>query len=290
MQKSSIEWTDVTWNTIRGCTEVSTGCAKCYARRIAERFRGIAGHPYEYGFDVRLAPNKLEEPFHTSKNYKVFTNSMSDFFHEDVPQKFQEDIVHVMQTANWHTYQVLTKRPERMKYLLKYSMKDAGDLENVWWGVSVENKAQGVPRIDILRDTRAKVRFLSIEPLLEDLGKLNLDMIDWVIVGGESGDQGPRPIEESWILNIRDQCRELGIPFFFKQWGGVDKKSAGRALDRREYDGFPEYTPNQIPGITERRRLWLEHRERVAHWIERSDRWKNKTVDPSELESGVVAS
>lgn len=236
--RSAIEWTDATWNPVRGCTKISPGCVHCYAETFAERFRGVPGHPYEQGFDLRLVPEKLAEPlrWHTPK--MVFVNSMSDLFHEKVPDDYILAVVRVMQLANWHTYQVLTKRSERMRDLLQTSLRQAADQPHIWWGVSVENRKQGVPRIDHLRAAQAKIRFLSIEPLLEDLGPLNLDGINWVIVGGESG-AGARPMKKEWVLAIRDQCQKVGVPFFFKQWGGVHKKQAGRELDGKTYDEFP---------------------------------------------------
>jgi protein gp37 len=192
--KSKIEWTDATWNPVRGCTKVSPGCAHCYAETFAERFRGVPGHPYEQGFDLRLVPEKLGEPIRWSKPKMIFVNSMSDLFHKDVPDEYILSVVRVMQTANWHTYQVLTKRPERLRDMLQAKLLDAAVEPHIWWGVSVENRKHGLPRIEYLRAAPAKVRFLSVEPLLEDLGQLNLDGIHWVIVGGESG-HGARPME-----------------------------------------------------------------------------------------------
>jgi protein gp37 len=242
--QSKIEWTDATWNPIRGCTKISPGCAHCYAETFAERFRGVPGHPYEQGFDLRLVPEKLEEPLRWRKPKMIFVNSMSDLFHRDVADDYIADVVRVMERANWHTFQVLTKRSERMRDLLATKFKDASALPHIWWGVSVENKKHGLPRIDHLRDAPAKVRFLSIEPLLEDLGQINLDGIHWVIVGGESG-PGARRMDEAWVLSIRDQCRQARVPFFFKQWGGVRKKEAGRTLDGRTYDEMPTAGPLQ---------------------------------------------
>lgn len=244
--KSKIEWTDATWNPVRGCTKVSPGCAHCYAETFAERFRGVPGHPYEQGFDLRLVPGKLTEPLLWPKARMVFVNSMSDLFHADVPDDYIERVARVMAATPWHTYQVLTKRSERERELLSTSLKFAADLKNVWWGVSVENVKHGVPRIDHLRSAPAAVRFLSIEPLLEDIGKIHLEGIHWVIVGGESG-AGARPMDEAWVLSIRDQCHHAGVPFFFKQWGGVRKKTAGRELHGRTYDEFPSRATTAIP-------------------------------------------
>lgn len=212
----------------------------CYAETFAERFRGVPGHPYEHGFDLRLVPHKLDEPVRWRKPRMVFVNSMSDLFHEDVPDEYILKVIHVMQRASWHTYQVLTKRAARMRSFLQNSLRFAAELPNIWWGVSVENRKHGLPRIEQLRAAPAAIRFLSIEPLLEDLGTINLDGISWVIVGGESG-RGARPMEEEWVRSIRDQCREARVRFFFKQWGGVRKKQTGRELDGRTHDEMPEH-------------------------------------------------
>jgi protein gp37 len=238
-EHSSIEWTDATWNPVRGCTKISPGCAHCYAETFAERFRGVPGHPYEQGFDLRFVPEKLGEPLRWAKSKMVFVNSMSDLFHEDVPDEYILRVVNVMQQANWHTYQVLTKRSERMRDLLLTKLRFAAEMPHFWWGVSVENRAHGLPRIGHLRSAPAAVRFLSIEPLLEDLGPIDLSGINWVIVGGESGN-GARPMARDWLISIREQCQAAKVPFFFKQWGGVRKAAAGRQLDGRTYDEVPE--------------------------------------------------
>jgi protein gp37 len=244
-ENSSIEWTDATWNPVRGCTKISPGCTHCYAETFAERFRGVPGHPYEQGFDLRLVPEKLSEPLKWGSPKAVFVNSMSDLFHEDVPDAYIEQVARVMELANWHTYQVLTKRPDRLCDLLKGPLAFAGALSHVWWGVSVENRTHGLPRIDFLRKTPATVRFLSIEPLLEDLGELNLKGIGWVIVGGESG-PGARPMKKEWVLRIRDQCEHANVPFFFKQWGGVRKSKTGRILNGRTFDNMPDRPLKQV--------------------------------------------
>jgi len=235
---SKIEWTDATWNPVRGCTKVSPGCAHCYAQTFAERFRGVPGHPYEQGFDLRLVPEKLAEPLRWTRPRMVFVNSMSDLFHPDVPDAYIAACAGVMETANWHTYQVLTKRSRRLRDLLCGRLRSAGEPPHVWWGVSVENRRHGLPRIEHLRAAPAAVRFLSIEPLLEDLGRINLKGINWVIVGGESG-AGARPMKREWVAGIRDQCRGARVPFFFKQWGGVRKCETGRELDGRTHDDMP---------------------------------------------------
>jgi protein gp37 len=237
--QSTIEWTDATWNPVRGCTKISPGCKHCYAETFAERFRGVKGHPYEQGFDLRLVPAKLAEPLRWRTPKMIFVNSMSDLFHDLVPDDYIVAVAKVMAAANWHTYQVLTKRSERLRQLLSTQLGFAAQQPHIWWGVSVENRKHGVPRIDHLRAASAAVRFLSVEPLLEDLGKLNLDRISWVIVGGESGN-GARPMDKQWVLSLRDQCQEKRVPFFFKQWGGVRKSAAGRKLDGKTYDGFPD--------------------------------------------------
>lgn len=237
-EHSTIEWTDATWNPVRGCTKISPGCAHCYAERFAERFRGVPGHPFEKGFDLRLIPQKLEEPLHWKKPKRVFVNSVSDLFHDGVPDDYIVEVANVMVRADWHTYQVLTKRSARMRDLLKTRLRFASAKAHIWWGVSVEDRKCGLPRVAHLRSSPAGVRFLSIEPLLEDLGTLDLRGIHWVIVGGESG-IGARAMERQWVVSIRRQCRLLGIPFFFKQWGGVHKSRFGRLLDGRTYDEMP---------------------------------------------------
>src|SRR5213593_3806641 len=209
---STIEWTDATWNPVRGCTKISPGCAHCYAETFAERFRGVPGHPYEQGFDLRLIPEKLSEPFAWSGPRTVFVNSMSDLFQPVVPDDYIEDVVRVMVEANWHTYQVLTKRSNRLSRLLSTRLRFAAECRHIWWGVSVEDKKYGLPRIAHLRNAPAVVRFLSIEPLLEDLGRINLTGISWVIVGGESG-PGARPMKKEWVVSIREQCKKYGVPF-----------------------------------------------------------------------------
>lgn len=247
---SSIEWTEATWNPVRGCARVSPGCERCYAERMAHRFSG-PGAPYEglttlgkkgprWTGQVQLVHEVLHEPMSWRRSRLVFVNSMSDLFHESVPLEFIASVFETMRRAHWHTFQVLTKRAERLAQV-------AAELlwpENVWMGVSVESRAYQ-PRIDLLRRVPAHVRFLSLEPLLEGLPSLDLTDIDWVIVGGESG-PGARPIEERWVRDIFVQCRAARVPFFFKQWGGVRKKEAGRLLDGRTYDEMPE-RPQRIP-------------------------------------------
>jgi protein gp37 len=201
----------------------------------------VPGHPYEQGFDLRLVPEKVLEPLKWSKSKMIFVNSMSDLFHEKVPDEYIELCVRVMASANWHTYQVLTKRSERLRDLLKTKLAAAAQLSHIWWGVSVENKKHGLPRIEHLRDAAPAMGFLSIEPLLEDIGKIDLRGIDWVIVGGESG-PGARPMNREWVMSIQKQCQLARVPFFFKQWGGARKKEAGRMLDGK----FCNELPNRV--------------------------------------------
>lgn len=265
---SSIEWTEKTWNPVTGCFEVSPGCAHCYAKVFAERWRGIPGHPYEQGFDLRLWPERLEIPLRWRKPRMIFVNSMSDLFHEDVPAEFIARVFGTMAAASWHTFQVLTKRPQRMVELLNHPefesvmRRASGELghelplPNVWLGVSIENR-RFVGRADLLRQTPAAVRFISAEPLLGPLvapnspvtpgrasrypqpgAGLDLNLIDWLIVGGESGPKH-RPVREEWVRDLRDACSDIGVLFFLKQWGGVRPKSGGRGLDGRTHDAMP---------------------------------------------------
>jgi len=236
--RSTIEWTDATWNPVRGCTKISPGCKHCYAETFAERFRGVPDHPYEQGFDLRVVPEKLFEPLSWKASRMVFVNSMSDLFHDDVPDEYVLAVGRVMEMAEWHTFQVLTKRADRLRALLSGKLGFAADLPNVWWGVSVEDRRYGLPRVADLRAAPARTRFLSVEPLLEHLGELDLDGIHWVIVGGESG-AGARPLDPGWVRSVRNQCVAAKVPFFFKQWGGVRKGTAGRLLDGRTWDEMP---------------------------------------------------
>lgn len=241
-EHSSIEWTDSTWNPVRGCTKVSPGCAHCYAETFAERFRGVPGHPYEQGFDLRLVPDKLDEPLRWRRPRMIFVNSMSDLLHRDVPDEYVIRVARIMEAARWHVFQVLTKRADRLRDLLPGKLAFVAGQPHVWWGVSVEDRKHGLPRIAALQEAPARVRFLSVEPLLEDLGRLDLRGISWVIIGGESG-PGARPLKAEWVREIRDQCLAAHIPFFFKQWGGVRKKRNGRQLDGRTWDERPPGEP-----------------------------------------------
>ena len=250
-EHSKIEWTEATWNPVRGCHKISPGCKHCYAETFAERFRGVRNHSYEHGFDPRLVPNKLLEPLRWSSCKTVFVNSMSDLFQDGVPNEYVASVATVMLRANWHTYQVLTKRSERMHQLLSAGLRDAAAARNIWWGVSVEDRKYGLPRIDHLRATPAQVRFLSIEPLLEDLGLFDLSGIHWVIVGGESG-PGARPMQKTWVESIRKQCAAANVAFFFKQWGGVQKGKNGRLLNEITYDAMPPRDVATVPSRARR--------------------------------------
>jgi protein gp37 len=239
-EHSKIEWTDATWNPVRGCSKISPGCKNCYAERFAERFRGVPGHPFEQGFDLRLVPEKLPEPLRWKTPRKIFVNSMSDLFHESIPDSYILQIAEVMREANWHIFQILTKRHDRMARLLSGPLSSLASEPHIWWGVSVENRKHGLPRLRRLQKTPIAVRFLSVEPLLEDLGEIDLQGIAWVIVGGESG-PGARAMQAAWVRSIQKQCGRDRVPFFFKQWGGARKKASGRVLDGRTYNEFPEF-------------------------------------------------
>jgi len=254
---SSIEWTDATWNPVRGCTKISPGCKHCYAETFAERFRGVRGHPYEQGFDPRLVPEKLAEPLRWRQPKMIFVNSMSDLFHDFVPDAYIVAVATVMAQANWHTYQVLTKRSDRIRSLLNSKLHFAAQQPHIWWGVSVEDKKYGVPRIAHLQETEAAIRFLSVEPLLEDVGHLDLRGINWMIVGGESG-AGARAMQEDWVLSLRNQCRKSKVAFFFKQWGGVRKAKFGRRLEGKTYDEFPKRVHHPVIRSEECARLASE--------------------------------
>jgi protein gp37 len=230
---SAIEWTEATWNPVTGCDQISPGCAHCYAKTFAERWRGVPDHPYEQGFDLRLWPQRIDQPLRWRRPRQIFVNSMSDLFHPDVPDEFIAEVFATMVEADWHVFQILTKRPERLLEL-------ADELPwppHVWMGVSIENR-RFVQRADLLREVPAAIRFISAEPLLGPLEGLDLTDIHWLIAGGESG-PGHRPIREEWVLDLRDRCEEEGVAFFFKQWGGARPKSRGRLLEGREWNAMP---------------------------------------------------
>lgn len=233
MATSKIEWTESSWNPVTGCTKISEGCRNCYAERMARRLKAMGQPNYRNGFKVTCHPHTLTLPLKWKKPRTIFVNSMSDLFHEEIPLAFLDEIFFTMNEARWHTFQVLTKRAEYMAQISgRFNWSP-----NIWMGVTVES-AKHVDRMDFLRDVPAAVRFLSLEPLLGPIPDLNLDGIDWVIVGGESG-PGARPMRKEWVLEIRDRCLNVGVPFFFKQWGGVQKKKAGRLLEDKIWDQMP---------------------------------------------------
>lgn len=239
--ESKIEWTERTWNPVVGCTKVSPGCKHCYAEVMAARLKAMGTPGYEDGFNLRILPNRLEEPLKRKKPTVYFVNSMSDLFHEDVPRDYIRQVFDVIEKAHWHTFQILTKRADRMESFFFGNKAPV----NAWLGVSVEDKKYGVPRIDSLRRVDASIRFLSVEPLLEDVGELNLERIHWVIVGGESGKKA-RPMKLEWVETIRHQCERDEVAFFFKQWGGWGadgvkraKQANGRELHGRTWDAMP---------------------------------------------------
>ncbi len=234
---TSIEWTDATWNPVTGCTKISAGCDNCYAARFSERFRGTPGHPFETGFDLTLRPKRVEQPLSWRKPSMIFVNSMSDLFHKEIPRSFISNVFETMEHADWHTYQILTKRSSLMRDFLRKRYGSGVAPSHMWLGVSVEDGSKK-SRIHHLQEAPAGVRFLSIEPLIGPIGKLDLTNIDWVIVGGESGPKA-RPVDIAWVREVRDQCTEQGTAFFFKQWGGFRPKSGGRQLDGREWSQFP---------------------------------------------------
>ena len=241
-QNTKIEWTEQTWNPATGCTKVSPGCEHCYAEVMANRLKAMGVRGYENGFKLTLQPQRLWEPLQRKKPTVYFVNSMSDLFHEEIPASYIKSVFAVIENSPWHTYQILTKRAARMADI----MQNINIPPNVWMGVTVENIKHGLPRIDLLRKVNAPVRFLSIEPLLEDLGTINLTGVHWVIVGGESGPKA-RPMKAEWVNNIKKQCKDFDVPFFFKQWGGWGadgvkrpKKQNGRLLHGKAWDGKPE--------------------------------------------------
>lgn len=235
--QTGIEWTDATWNPVSGCTKVSPGCDHCYAERFSERFRGIVGHPFEAGFDLTLRPHKLDEPLKWRRPRRVFVNSMSDLFHKDIPIAFVDQVFETMERANWHAFQVLTKRSSLLRRYVNARYGADGAPAHIWLGVSVEDR-RALIRLRHLRDTHATVRFVSFEPLLEGLGAVRLDGIHWAIVGGESG-PGRRPIDAAWVRDLRDQCRSARVAFFFKQWGGATPKAGGNSLDGDRWLQYP---------------------------------------------------
>ena len=235
---TAIEWTDSTWNPVTGCTKISAGCDNCYASRFSERFRGVRDHPFETGFDLTLRPTRIEQPFLWKRPRMIFVNSMSDLFHKAVPNEFIGRVWDTMERANWHTFQILTKRSSIMRDFLRHRYSGRAVPSHIWYGVSIEDGSK-ISRLHHLQAAPAGIRFLSIEPLIAPVGKLNLEGISWVIVGGESGPRA-RPIDLEWVREIRNQCQQQNVAFFFKQWGGIRPKTNGRLLDGREWSQFPD--------------------------------------------------
>ena len=245
--KSAIEWTDTTWNPVTGCTKITRGCDNCYAERLAERFRGTDGHPFEMGFDLTLRPERLTQPLSWKRPRMIFVNSMSDLFHKDIPIGFIDSVFDMMETADWHIFQILTKRSPLMRDYLMHRYGPNLTPTHIWCGVSVEDNS-ATARIQHLRESPASIRFLSIEPLLGPVGDIDLEGISWVIVGGESGPKF-RPMKESWVIDIRDICEEKDIPFFFKQWGGRTPKAGGRLLKGIEHNAVPAYLHEEASSV-----------------------------------------
>ena len=244
-QKSKIEWTNATWNPVTGCTKIGPGCNNCYAERFAERWRGIKGHPYEQGFDLRIWPSRLSQPSSWKKSRMIFVNSMSDLFHKKIDRKYIDRVFDAMEEIDWHVYQILTKRSSLMRNYIRQRYKDAPVPSHIWLGVSVENATQK-GRIKHLQEIDSEARFISFEPLLGSIGRVDLSGIAWAIVGGESGPRA-RPMELAWATSLRDRCEKKGIAFFFKQWGGMNPKSGGRNLEGKEWNGFPwQIVPKEI--------------------------------------------
>jgi protein gp37 len=236
-EKSTIEWTNSTWNPVTGCTKISPGCDCCYAERFSERFRGVEDHPFENGFDLTLRPERILQPLSWSKPRMIFVNSMSDLFHKEVPHSHIDRVFDTMEEADWHVFQVLTKRSSLMRNYINKRYGKRLVPEHIWLGVSVEDSKRR-SRVTHLQQAPVSIRFLSIEPLIGDLGELDLVGISWVIVGGESGPRA-RPMKEEWVTSIRNRCVRQDVPFFFKQWGGFRPKAGGRLLEGREWSEFP---------------------------------------------------
>jgi protein gp37 len=239
---TAIEWTDATWNPVTGCTKISAGCDNCYAERFSERFRGTPGHPFEQGFDLMLRPERLLAPLSWKSPKMIFVNSMSDLFHKGVPFAFVDDVFDTMERADWHTFQILTKRSSRMRDYVNRRYAEAAP-SHIWLGTSVEDGSRK-SRIQHMQQMNASIRFLSVEPLIGPMGRMDLDGIDWAIVGGESGPRA-RPMDPDWVREVRDQCNDAGVAFFFKQWGGIRPKSGGRTLDGEEWNELPRVKPTR---------------------------------------------
>ena len=252
---SAIEWTNASWNPVTGCTKLSAGCDHCYAERFSERFRGVPGHPFEQGFDLRLRPERLGQPERWRRPRLIFVNSMSDLFHKNIPADFIGRVFSAMERADWHTYQVLTKRSSLMRSFVNQRYADNPPPPHIWLGVSIED-ASTLSRLRHLQQTNAAVRFVSFEPLLGPVGKVDLTGIHWVIAGGESG-PGARPADVSWLRDVRDQCQAQSVAFFFKQWGGRSPKSGGNLLDGRQWLEYPDAGKRDS-------QWWTENRLRAA--------------------------
>ena len=238
-QNSAIEWTNSTWNPVTGCTKVSSGCDHCYAERFSERFRGVAGHPFEAGFDLTLRPERIDQPKRWRKSRLIFVNSMSDLFHKKVDRSFVDRVFDTMERADWHVFQVLTKRSSLMRNYVRARYDKGPVPHHIWLGVSVEDSAH-INRISHLKAINSEARFISFEPLLGPIAEVDLSSIAWAIVGGESG-PGARTMQPEWARGLRDVCQRDGVEFFFKQWGGPRPKSNGRLLDDVEWNGFPKH-------------------------------------------------
>ena len=235
---TAIEWTDATWNPVTGCTKVGAGCDHCYAERFAERFRGVAGHPFERGFDLQLRPERLQQPLAWKRPRMIFVNSMGDLFHKGVPRSFVDSVFDTMERAERHIFQILTKRSSRMRTYINARYRQRPAPGHIWVGVSIEDETK-LSRARHLKEMAARVRFLSLEPLLGPLPRLDVEGLQWVIVGGESG-PGARAMKGTWALEIKGKCQAAGVPFFFKQWGGRTSKAGGRLLDGREWSQRPQ--------------------------------------------------
>lgn len=241
---TQIEWTDATWNPVTGCTKITRGCDFCYAERFSERFRGVADHPFGNGFDLTLRPERLSQPLLWKQPRRIFVNSMSDLFHKEIPRHFIDAVFDTMEAAHWHTFQVLTKRSSLLVRYLRARYGSASAPPHIWLGVSIED-AQNLVRLKHLRAAQASVKFISFEPLLGPIGKVDLAGVDWAIVGGESGPKA-RPMAEDWVIELRDQCRASKVAFFFKQWGGTRPKAGGRTLRGREWSQYPKVRSSLI--------------------------------------------
>jgi protein gp37 len=248
---TQIEWTDATWNPVTGCTKITVGCDLCYAERFSERFRGVPGHPFENGFDLTVRPERVRQPLTWKQPKRIFVNSMSDLFHKEVPREFIDSVFETMEAADWHSFQVLTKRSSLMTRYLRARYGAGLAPPHIWLGVSIEDR-QNTVRLKHLHAAPASVKFVSFEPLIGPVGDVDLKGIHWAIVGGESG-PGARPMAEAWALEIRDLCKRDKVAFFFKQWGGFRPKSGGRLLRGREWNQYPRPTKDAVGNTRSRR-------------------------------------